>query len=542
MRQRLLSLIALLILSIQAYSQAVLCLRDGSTKYKTDCIGTLFDSGGEFNPYWFNEDGKVVISPTNASNVTLSFTFIDIEPGFGTTCNYDILSIYDGPTVSNNALIGEYCNNALPPSTITSTGGSITIRFESDGTNVDAGFEIHWQCGSGTSTPVVDFDVNKDESCDGQIEFINLSSVPVANWLWDFGDGSTSIAKNPIHTYGSNGLYTVKLFATNAAGTDSLVKSNSVNINLPDVPVVTNDTVCIGDTAAISGSAAGGITWYDDSTGGNLISSNNTLVISNVVSGKQYWAESSSTAPLESVGETDIYIGAGGYNSSSGGIFFDVFEELDLVSVDVYSNQTGNRTFQLTDQNGTVLQTKVVSMPSSPFAVRAVLDFRIRPGNNYYLRVTGTSNNLWRNTRGPVFPYTIPNKISLKQSNGGRTRYSYFYNWRIRSLNCTSQRVPSTVSIDTTCNLTSITENGLSNDQVFIFPNPTRDFVIISNGIGKQIQDVIIIDGNGKQVAQQLALSNEKVVKVNTEGLSSGIYFMKVLIDSEWVVRKMIKQ
>ena len=45
------------------------------------------------------------------------------------------------------------------------------------------------------------------------VEFINLTQGDVNSWLWDFGDGTTSTEKNPIHVYTRTGNYTVTLTA-----------------------------------------------------------------------------------------------------------------------------------------------------------------------------------------------------------------------------------------------------------------------------------------------------------------------------------------
>jgi PKD repeat protein len=38
------------------------------------------------------------------------------------------------------------------------------------------------------------------------------------SWTWDFGDGATSTARRPSHTYGSPGTYTVTLSAVAVGG------------------------------------------------------------------------------------------------------------------------------------------------------------------------------------------------------------------------------------------------------------------------------------------------------------------------------------
>ena len=57
-----------------------------------------------------------------------------------------------------------------------------------------------------------DFDYGFLKPC--QIKFTDITSVPVgysSSWSWDFGDGSTSTAQNPIHTFPGDGTYSVCL-------------------------------------------------------------------------------------------------------------------------------------------------------------------------------------------------------------------------------------------------------------------------------------------------------------------------------------------
>jgi PKD repeat protein len=49
-------------------------------------------------------------------------------------------------------------------------------------------------------------------------------SENASSYLWDFGDGSTSAEKAPLHTYTKSGLYKIKLSATNKYYTDTVSK------------------------------------------------------------------------------------------------------------------------------------------------------------------------------------------------------------------------------------------------------------------------------------------------------------------------------
>ncbi|MCK6690540.1 MAG: PKD domain-containing protein, partial [Thermoanaerobaculia bacterium] len=50
--------------------------------------------------------------------------------------------------------------------------------------------------------------------------FTNTSTNGVS-YNWDFGDGGSSNAQNPTHTYATDGTYTVTLTATNPCGTST---------------------------------------------------------------------------------------------------------------------------------------------------------------------------------------------------------------------------------------------------------------------------------------------------------------------------------
>lgn len=69
------------------------------------------------------------------------------------------------------------------------------------------------------------------------VSFTNTSTAP-AGYLWDFGDGATSTAQNPVHTYTTYGSFRVKLIVTNFVGcSDSLVLNDYVRILAPDASI-----------------------------------------------------------------------------------------------------------------------------------------------------------------------------------------------------------------------------------------------------------------------------------------------------------------
>jgi PKD repeat protein len=82
-------------------------------------------------------------------------------------------------------------------------------------------------------TPMASFSV--DNSLEPTISFTNISSsFGSTTYMWDFGDGNTSTAQNPSHTYSNLGTYTVTLTVTDSCGTitgTQTVTINTVGVN-----------------------------------------------------------------------------------------------------------------------------------------------------------------------------------------------------------------------------------------------------------------------------------------------------------------------
>ena len=91
------------------------------------------------------------------------------------------------------------------------------------------------------------------------VNFAN-SSTDATSYSWNFGDGGTSTAQNPSHTYNAAGTYTVTLTATNACGSDDEVKTDYITVT------------CTPPTANFSGTPTAGeepltVDFTDMSTG-----------------------------------------------------------------------------------------------------------------------------------------------------------------------------------------------------------------------------------------------------------------------------------
>ncbi|NOX46806.1 MAG: hypothetical protein GXO89_07495 [Chlorobi bacterium] len=104
-----------------------------TTEAQLTLSDTIFDSGGPTFNYYDNELYTYLITVPENSTIELVFTDFGLEPG------YDSLWVYDGPG-TNNPKIGGFSGNALP-GTLSSSGNSLLLEFNSDGATTGSGWE-----------------------------------------------------------------------------------------------------------------------------------------------------------------------------------------------------------------------------------------------------------------------------------------------------------------------------------------------------------------------------------------------------------------
>ena len=71
--------------------------------------------------------------------------------------------------------------------------------------------------------PKLDADFALQNTSGFTYQFTDQSTPAPTAWFWDFGDGTTSTAQNPVHTFAANGPTTVKLVVTTDCGLDSII-------------------------------------------------------------------------------------------------------------------------------------------------------------------------------------------------------------------------------------------------------------------------------------------------------------------------------
>ena len=140
----------------------------GVTTLNASDYGVLTDGSG-INNYCNNSNCSWLIQPPNATSITLNFTEFDLEQA-STDGNsiYDVVEVYDGAS-ANATLIGKFTGSTIPQA-ITSSGGSMFIKFTSDISDTFQGWSAYY-----TST---------------QNSYCNASVTTLTSPSGSFSDGS----------------------------------------------------------------------------------------------------------------------------------------------------------------------------------------------------------------------------------------------------------------------------------------------------------------------------------------------------------------
>lgn len=119
--------------------------------------------------------------------------------------------------------------------------------------------------------PVANFTYNNPYG--GLVQFINQSVNSPTTYAWTFGDGGTSSAQNPTHTYATNGTYNVCLTVTNVSGTNTYCQNVVVTGHF-NTSISGPGSACANAASALNFSTPGGTnhTYTWTATGGIITS------------------------------------------------------------------------------------------------------------------------------------------------------------------------------------------------------------------------------------------------------------------------------
>jgi len=325
--------------------------------------------------------------------------------------------------------------------------------------------------------PTTNFVADRTSGCGGTIEFTDLTGS-ADNWLWDFGDGTSSTLQNPSHVYTQSGTYSVQLNTGNCAGSDALTRTDYVSIQVvePALPSQTAYNACSAQSFTLQASGSGDLVWYDSPTATASVAAGSTFTTPVLNNNATYYVANTVLSYTGNVGSTSANSNGGFYTAGTYHyLIFDALSDFTLESVQVNAGNSGNRIIELRNSNGVVLQSLPVSIPQGVSTV--LVGFSIQAGTGYQLGMAGGSN-LYRNNAGASYPYTDNTTVSITGNSANQAGYYYyFYNWQV-SQKCASDRVSVPVYVGNgnppTLTLSSSAPTICSNSPITLNANATN--------------------------------------------------------------------
>lgn len=366
--------------------------------------------------------------------------------------------------------------------------------------------------------------------CEGTSLDLNTDTALPASW--STGESGSTI------TVSEAGIYTVSIDSVCNTGkiTSAPFTLEVVSVEAPEVEIDFSGIPGSGATLTATGN---NISWYDMPMGGTLVASGNTFATDPIEESTVFFAQDMMTTEgdIESGGKLDNS-GGGGIPPTPGYSFFNVWEEFNLISVDVFvpnDAPEGTRTFTLNDANGDIMESIAVDLIFGWNTVE--LNWMISPGENYSLRCA--ENNIFRNNTDVSYPYPIGESLGeVHSSLYGLGYYYFFYNWVVQKpgITCLSETVAAEIIVVDVKNFPEL-------NSFELYPIPANDRLILDIDSDKNMQlDIQLINALGQTVLQQQQSIHQGINKhhLDVSQLSAGIYSFRIMANGKATTKEII--
>lgn len=388
--------------------------------------------------------------------------------------------------------------------------------------------------------------------CESEVVSLSIDAPENTTVLWSDGSSSETIEVS------GSGEYSVTL--SNSEYECDAVKKITIstieNPTISDEPVV----VCKNESAELSVVSEYDVTWYDENM--NVVGAGNNFTTPVLNESANYYVSSSfsdnNVGPAEHEGESSY----SGGNNAIGFLSFDALSDFTLESVNVYTNEPGERKFILMNESGDVIaeHTEFIEFcDDEPQTV--TLDFSIPAGSNYQigtdaninessvggenpqLKRTGTGGNL-------SYPYILDGKVSINKAvyygqgvnDGGgddyTTYYYYLYDWVISGEPTECDAVVFPVTVEDCSSIDEILVN------MNVYPNPTEGIVVVNLGLETEGSVSLTLSNSIGQNVYFEDLGNLTNLErsFNWSALPKGIYTIGLTINNQNTFEKIVLQ
>lgn len=229
-------------------------------------------------------------------------------------------------------------------------------------------------------------------------------------------------------------------------------------------------------------------------------------VISNTIFIRYY--DTTNITVFDTICEGDIYL-LGGKQLDSTGIYKDTLQTTmgcdSIVEINLYVEE-------------------------KPLVLASASDDTVGVNSTVTFNITGSNASSYYWDFGDNFSSNIPN-VSHTYTNHGT--FNVILTGESINGYCTST---DTLVIMVLNDVGLNEQYQFTNNDINVFPNPTKNVINILNKQGDKLSSLFVLDTKGNIVRQYLNLNNNKV-KINLIGLSSGGYILKFKIKDKYYYR-----
>ena len=250
--------------------------------------------------------------------------------------------------------------------------------------------------------------------CDSLV-YTNLTVNPIVTY-----QNNQTICLGETYSIGNNiystsGTY-IDTFQT-SFGCDSLVYTNLTVTQVSGGSSTNNTTICYGDYFMVGTNMYTNTgTYYDTLIGSNGCDSTVTTNLTVL----------SAAYPVIFGGVPDSASLPGGYFSFDRRLVLDCYVPSRIVSAMIYVEDPGVLTFELRDDNGTIIESSTQNVVAG--SQRVTLNFDLPVGTDYELGLDNPNQiGVFRNNSGATYPYNFGNLASITGSTANSPGYYYFY-------------------------------------------------------------------------------------------------------------------
>lgn len=426
--------------------------------------------------------------------------------------------------------------------TVTACGGTL---YDSGGSNNDYQSNENYTMTIIPSTP----------SASVMLTFLTFSTEPSFDYLYVYDGNST--AAPLIGTYDGTTLPPV-ITASNSLGvltlqftSDGIIEDSGFSASIscytpcagpPAAPTASANSICAGGQATLSATATGTAQWYTSSTATAYVATGSIFVTPTLTTNTTYYVKDSTACGISSVTAITISVSpAQTLTAVSSNTTICIGNSATLTASGIgtytWSNSSTQPVIVVTPTTNTTYTVNGFSTLCNT-SHSSVVSVSVNPTPTVTLTAGATticagagSIALVGSPSGGVYSGAAVSGTLLSIANAGT--FTPMYSYTNSATGC-SNTATTTVII---ANCTGLLE--FNTEPISVYPNPTNGLVNLTS-MGKSLKNIEVTEITGKVIFSTQTV--DESLQLNLNSYSNGVYYLKVVSDSNTLVFKVIKQ